>query len=171
MTITIKESIPDDIAILEKTEKICFPAFQQSTRRTLRLSLNSSFQEVWIAEQRKGKQKEAIGILVLHLHARSIRVFSIAVLPDFRDKGIDRKLLQHACNLGLAKGCEKITPEASEKNTKLTEWYKAFGFVKTDSLSNYYAEGEHAVKMVFTLSRPKSRALISNLIVVDKPSG
>ncbi|MDA3878909.1 MAG: GNAT family N-acetyltransferase [Prolixibacteraceae bacterium] len=58
----------------------------------------------------------------------------------FRDKGIGRKLLQHACNLGLAKGCEKITLEASEKNTKLTEWYEAFGFVKTDSLSNYYVE-------------------------------
>jgi ribosomal protein S18 acetylase RimI-like enzyme len=42
--------------------------------------------------------------------------------------------------LGLAKGCEKITLEASEKNTKLTEWYEAFGFVKTDSLSNYYVE-------------------------------
>lgn len=170
MTVTIRKSTSSDFEILEQTEKICFPSFQQSSRRTLRLSLKSSFQEVWIAEQRKGKQKQAIGTLVLHLHARSIRIFSIAVLPGFRDKGVGRKLLQHACNLALAKGCEKVSLEARLKDQKLIEWYEAFGFVKTEVLKNYYAEDEDAARMIFTLSRPKSRALISNLIVVDKPS-
>ena len=169
MAITIRRSTSDDFELLEGIEQSCFPEFQQSSRRTLRLSLTSSFQEVWIAEQRIGKRKIATGALVLHLHARSIRIFSIGVLPQHQGKGVGLKLLSHACSLAMARGCEKVSLEARKKDQKLIDWYTNFGFQEVETLDEYYAPEEDAVRMIFTLSRPKSRDTISNLIVVDHP--
>lgn len=170
MFITIRRSTPNDFELLESIERECFPLFQQSTRRTLRHSLNSTFQEVWIAEAKKERKKIAAGALVLHLHARTLRIFSIGVFPNFQGKGVGAKLLTHACSLGLAKGCEKVSLEALQSNERLIKWYELYGFILTEELPDYYAPGQNAVRMVFTLSRPKSRDTLSNLIVVDKPS-
>jgi glutathione synthase/RimK-type ligase-like ATP-grasp enzyme/ribosomal protein S18 acetylase RimI-like enzyme len=170
MLITIRRSTPDDIELLESLERTCFPVFQQSSRRTLRHSLNSSFQEVWVAEVRKEKKKIAAGVLVLHLHARTMRVFSIGVFPKYQGKGVGAKLLTHACSLAMARGCEKVSLEARENDARLIEWYGIYGFLPVESIPDYYAPGENATRMVFTLSRPKSRDTLTNLIVVDHPS-
>jgi glutathione synthase/RimK-type ligase-like ATP-grasp enzyme/ribosomal protein S18 acetylase RimI-like enzyme len=170
MFITIRRSTPDDLELLESMEKTCFPAFQQSSRRTLRTSLSSSFQEVWIAESKKEKKKIPVGALVLHLHARTLRIFSIGVFPQYQSMGVGAKLLTHACSLAMAKGCEKVSLEARQKNDRLIKWYELYGFTTTETLTDYYASDENAVRMTFTLSRPKSRDALSNLIVIDKPS-
>lgn len=170
MTVTIRRSEKEDLVLLEEFEKTCFPEFQQSSRRTLRLSLNSSFQEVWFAEQRKGKKKQVVGSLVLHVHSHSLRIYSIAVHHQFQGKGVGSKLLSHACNLALAKGCYKVTLEALKSNHKLIKWYENYGFQKVNEVADYYAQGEDAVRMTFMLSRPNVSGTISNLIVVDKPS-
>ena len=169
MAITLRKSESTDIDLLEGIERTCFPQFQQSSRRTLRLSLSSTFQEVWIAEMKINKRKIAAGALVLHLHSRSLRIFSIGVYPKFQGNGVGAKLLNHACSLAIAKGCEKVTLEARKKDEKLIGWYTYFGFRPVEDIPDYYAPGEDATRMVFTLSRPKSRDTISNLIVVNQP--
>ncbi|MFA9389804.1 MAG: GNAT family N-acetyltransferase [Prolixibacteraceae bacterium] len=169
MAVTIRKSEATDITILESIERACFPAFQQSSRRTLRLSLSSTFQEVWIAEILVNKRKVPAGALVLHLHARALRIFSIGVSPKFQGKGVGGKLLNHACSIAMAKGCEKVTLEARKKDEKLIAWYTYYGFKPIEDIVDYYAPGEDATRMAFTLSRPKSRDVISNLIVVNQP--
>lgn len=169
MAITLRKSEPDDIILLESIEKTCFPKFQQSSRRTLRLSLSSTFQEVWIAEEKIKKRKVPAGALVLHLHSRALRIFSIGVYPKFQGRGVGGRLLNHACSLAIAKGCERVSLEARKNDTKLISWYTNFGFTPVEELPDYYAQGEDAIRMIFTLSRPKSRDTMSNLIVVNQP--
>lgn len=169
MTITIRRSEQSDLGLLEEIELTCFPVYQRSSKRTLQLSLSSTFQEVWVAEVKSGKKKVAAGIVILHLHSRTLRIFSIGVLPQFQGKGVGARLLTHACSLAMAKGCEKVSLEARRSDVKLVEWYKGFGFQITETMVDYYTTGEDAWRMVFTLSRPKSRETISNIIVVDKP--
>ncbi|MGF7140737.1 GNAT family N-acetyltransferase [Roseimarinus sediminis] len=168
--ITIRRSVVEDLSLLQEAEQVCFPSFQRSSKRTLQLSLSSAFQEVWIAEIKQGKQKVVAGMLILHLHPRTLRIYSIAVLPQFQGKGVGARLLTHACSLGLAKGCERVSLEARCKDETLVAWYKKFGFQITETLIDYYIEGEDAWRMIFVLSRPKSRDSLSNLIVVDHPS-
>lgn len=169
MRITLRKSTPDDIVLLELIEDKCFPSFQQTSRRALRYSLSSNSQEVWIAEFKKDKKKKSAGVMVLHLHERTLRIFSIGIFPEFQSKGIGAKLLTHACSLAMARGYEKVSLEVLESKTRLIEWYKLYGFVPVETLSDYYAPGENALRMVFGLSRPKSRDTLTNLIVVDKP--
>jgi glutathione synthase/RimK-type ligase-like ATP-grasp enzyme/ribosomal protein S18 acetylase RimI-like enzyme len=168
--ITIRRSVVEDLSLLQEAEQICFPSFQRSSKRTLQLSLTSAFQEVWMAEIKEGKQKVVAGMLILHLHPRTLRIYSIAVFPQFQGKGVGARLLTHACSLGLAKGCERVSLEARRKDESLVAWYRKFGFQITETLVDYYTRGEDAWRMIFVLSRPKSRDSLSNLIVVDRPS-
>nr|HPR33932.1 GNAT family N-acetyltransferase [Prolixibacteraceae bacterium] len=170
MSITIRRSTPNDLHFLEQIEQACFPDFKRSSRRTLRLSLSSPAQEVWIGELKKGKKKIAAGSLILHLHSRTLRIFSIGTLPEFQGKGIGVRLLTHACNLAMARGYEKVSLEARKKDTRLLEWYESNGFIQSETRTDYYAPNEDAVQMFFTLSRPKTSAHINNLVVVDHPS-
>ncbi|MBU1013415.1 MAG: GNAT family N-acetyltransferase [Bacteroidetes bacterium] len=170
MTVILRRSEINDLDLLDNIEKACFKKFQQSSRRNLHHSLTSPFQEVWIAEIKNGKGNNEVGALILHLRSHTLRIYSLAVLPAFQGKGIGRKLLTHACNIALAKGCVKVSLEAHSKDERLIGWYKRFGFKPKDIQKDYYSKGEDAVRMIFTLSRPKVRSTISNLIVVDRTS-
>jgi glutathione synthase/RimK-type ligase-like ATP-grasp enzyme/ribosomal protein S18 acetylase RimI-like enzyme len=170
MNVNIRNSTIGDFSFLEKIEKTCFPVFQQCSRRTLRNSLVSTFQEVWVAEIKKAKKKIPVATMTLHIHSRTLRVFSIGVLPEYQGGGIGMKLITHACNHGMARGYEKVSLEARANDEKLIRWYESAGFKETEVLKDYYCEGEDAKRMVFVMSRPKTRALTSNLIVVDNPS-
>lgn len=171
MTVILRRSEISDLDLLDNIEKACFKDLQQSSRRNLNHSLTSPFQEVWIAEKKNGNVNTVVGALILHLRAHTLRIYSLAVLPAFQGKGIGQKLLTHASNIALAKGCVKVSLEAHSKDDKLVGWYKRFGFKPKNIQKDYYAKGEHAVRMIFTLSRPKVRSTISNLIVVDRTSG
>jgi glutathione synthase/RimK-type ligase-like ATP-grasp enzyme/ribosomal protein S18 acetylase RimI-like enzyme len=170
MSITVRKSTINDLDLLEMVELASFPEFQQLSRRSLRLSLKSPSQEVWIIEQTSGRKKIAAGCMILHLHSRTLRIYSLGILPGMQGKGLGGRLLTHACNLAMARGYEKITLEARKKDSKLLKWYELYGFVKSAVLPGYYARGEDAVRMVFTVSRPKTRAHVCNLVVVDYPS-
>ncbi len=136
----------------------------------LKNSLYSSNQEVWIAEVRTGRKKKAAGCMILHLHPRTQRVFSIGVLPEFQGFGIGSKLITQACNLAMARGAEKVSLEARKTDLRLIAWYEKAGFIATKCLTDYYKKGEDAVRMVFVVSRPKTSAQTSNIIVVDSTS-
>ncbi|PKP34742.1 MAG: RimK family alpha-L-glutamate ligase [Bacteroidetes bacterium HGW-Bacteroidetes-17] len=171
MTVILRRSEISDLDLLDNIEKNCFKDFQQSSRRNLNHSLTSPFQEVWIAEKKNGNGNTVVGALILHLRSHTLRIYSLAVLPAFQGKGIGQKLLTHATNIALAKGCVKVSLEAHSKDDRLVGWYKRFGFRPKNIQKDYYAKDEHAVRMIFTLSRPKVRSTISNLIVVDRTSG
>ncbi|MBP7507177.1 MAG: GNAT family N-acetyltransferase, partial [Prolixibacteraceae bacterium] len=170
MIINIRKSTINDFDFLVETEHACFPKFQQSSLRTLKLSLISDKQEVWIAETKSGKNNLQIGAMVLHINSRTLRVYSIAVLKKYQGKGIGNKLITHACNLALARRNEKISLEARANDEKLIKWYEKAGFIKTKLLPDYYKKGESAYRLVFKVSRKKVSDAITNLIVVDKPS-
>jgi len=167
MNINIRLSNNSDLNALEKIEKLSFPAFQQSPRRKIRLSLNSPFQKVWVAESKKGSKNIVVGTVIIHQHKKSIRLYSIGILPEYQGIGLGIRLLNHTCNFALAQGCSKISLEASATNEKLIKWYENSGFQKTEYLKDYYCVGEDAVRMVFEVPGTVIKNGITNLIVVD----
>jgi glutathione synthase/RimK-type ligase-like ATP-grasp enzyme/RimJ/RimL family protein N-acetyltransferase len=167
MNISIRNSDINDLNTLEKIEKLSFSPFQQSSKRSLHLSLISPFQKVWIVEYKYGRKIQPAGSLILHLHKKALRIFSIGVLPDFQGKGVGIRLLNHACNYALAKGYSIITLEASAKNAKLIAWYEKAGFQKGEIIKDYYCKGENAVRMAFEVPGIGTKNTISNILVVD----
>ena len=169
MNIIIRRSVPGDIDLLEHIERAAFPFFQQSPRRTLRLSLTSPFQVVWFAEHKKGTKTTGMGCLVMHLHKHTLRIFSIGVLPEYQGKGVGIKLLKFAENYALAHGFKRISLEADVDNKPLINWYKNAGYFSTELISDYYEEGKDALRLVFELPEVSDNNRLSNLIVVNNP--
>lgn len=149
MNILIRRSGTQDLNLLLKLEKKAFPLYQQSSRRTLELSLKSTSQQVWIAEERReGGTIQPVGGLVLYLYKKTIRVFSIVVDPDYQGDGVGGKLLAYAQEIALIKGAERISLEVSVDNRKLVAWYKKAGFESTELLKDYYEEEQDGLRMV-----------------------
>ena len=165
----IRESTNNDLSFLEELEKSCFPAFQQSTRRSIRYSLTSPFQKVMIAEIQEGKDRIPVGSLTLHLHAKSHRIFSIAVLPAFQGQGIGQQLLEFSITLARSRKASRISLEARKSDHQLIKFYKKAGFTQTEELPNYYKKGENGQRMVLQLDENSDKQSISNIIIVRNP--
>ncbi|SMO86409.1 GNAT family N-acetyltransferase [Gracilimonas mengyeensis] len=171
MDVMLRRSVPADLDFLVELERKAFPSYQQSSRRTLALSLRSSFQQVWVAEAKVDGDRKAVGSLVLYHYKRSIRIFSVVVDPDYQGQGIGILLLRKAEEAATERGAERISLEVSASNAKLVEWYKKEGFEVQDQLKDYYDWGKDGYRMVKKLLTVDVRARnrLANVIVVDTP--
>lgn len=169
MNIIIRESSINDLGVLEEIEKKSFPEFQRSNKRGLRLSLHSPFQEVWIAEKKNKNHPKVVGAITLFKYKRSIRVYSVGVLPEFQKEGVGSYLISHACHLAISRHCDKVILEAHSKNHNLIEWYKKKGFKELETIKDFYKEGEDCIKMSFEISKQESVSENKNIIVYNKP--
>lgn len=169
MKTTIRKSIPDDLDFLEKLETSCFPEFQQSTSRAIRYSIASPFQKVVIAEISEGKEKKRVGSAVLYIYAKTLRIFSIAVLPGLQGKGIGKKLLDYAIDLARSGKIGRISLEVRKNDLKVIRFYENAGFKFTDELPDYYMKGENGIRMSLQLDETTEKQSLSNIIVVRNP--
>jgi glutathione synthase/RimK-type ligase-like ATP-grasp enzyme/ribosomal protein S18 acetylase RimI-like enzyme len=166
---TIRKSTPSDLDFLEKLETSCFPKFQQSSRRAIRYSITSHFQKVVIAEYSEGKEKKAVGSAILYLYAKTLRIFSIAVLPESQGQGIGKQLLEYAVNLAHTGKIARITLEVRKTDLKVVQFYESAGFRFTEELPDYYMKGENGIRMALQIDETTEKQTLSNIIVVRNP--
>lgn len=153
----------NDLEFMEKLEKICFPVIRQSNRRSLKRSLLSPYQEVWISEIHEGEEITPIGVIILQIHLKTIRIYSISIHPEYRGQGIGAVIMNYVIDMARRRNFMRISLEADAKQPALLDWYKKFGFLAEASLEDFYAAGEPAVKMVLPLVNPQDQlALVNN---------
>ncbi|MDD3276354.1 MAG: N-acetyltransferase [Kiritimatiellales bacterium] len=146
-TLTIRSAKPADLPFIEAIENRCFHASRRSSLRALKHSIHSPTQSVWVAVGRLDEKRQIAGVMILHHHLLSIRIYSLAVLPAFRGSGVGRRLVHRAVALAKKTGRSSVTLEADRRNKVLTEWYENFGFKIHRILKDYYSPGRHAVRM------------------------
>ncbi|MDP8003422.1 MAG: ribosomal-protein-alanine N-acetyltransferase [Caldisphaera sp.] len=79
-------------------------------------------------------------------------VISIAVLPEYRKKGIGSMLLNEAINrMKLNYNVEAVYLEVRVSNNEAINLYKKYGFEEVRIINEYYRDGEDAYVMVKTL--------------------
>jgi glutathione synthase/RimK-type ligase-like ATP-grasp enzyme/ribosomal protein S18 acetylase RimI-like enzyme len=166
---TIRKSIPSDLDFLEKLETKCFPKFQQSNRRAIRYSISSPFQKVVIAELTEGKVKRPVGSAILYLYPKSLRIFSIAVLPELQGKRIGKRLLEYAIDIARSGKIRRITLEVRKSDFNVIQFYERSGFKFTEELPDYYAAGENGIRMALRIDESNDKQSLSNIIVVRNP--
>ena len=143
----IRSAVPADLPVLESIERRCFTAARRSSHRALQYSLNSSFQQVFLAISRAAGVRGVAGAMTLYNYPRSIRIYSVAVLPEFRNAGAGRKLVNRAILLARRSGRNFVSLEADRRNRRLIAWYESFGFETVRVLKDYYSPGRDAVRM------------------------
>jgi len=150
-TITIKAGLPTDLEAVAAVENRCFAAYRRSSRRALLSSLRSPTQQVWVALARElGEPPRLAATLIMHRRRCSLRIYSLAVLPAWRGRGVGRRLvgkvLAEARRLPHVR---YVSLEADRRDRRLVRWYEGMGFVAEWRLPDYYAPGRDGVRMCY----------------------
>jgi len=166
----IREASFDDLDFLVQLESTSFSCHRKSTRRSIRASLASANQQIYLLEKVKNSQQSSpIGAATVFFYKRALRIYSIAIHPDYRGHGMGDFLLRYIMGIAQLRGYERVTLEADAANSKLVSWYEKFSFHTTELLPDYYAPGEAAVRMVNQLRDNVDNAIYTgNVVVVDQ---
>jgi glutathione synthase/RimK-type ligase-like ATP-grasp enzyme/ribosomal protein S18 acetylase RimI-like enzyme len=175
MNITFRAAEIGDLDFLNTVEKLSFPPHRQNNSKSLRLSVISTFQEVWVAETKTKNKTVKIAAAILYPHRKTLRIYSIAVMPEYRGKGVGHKFIEKIVETARLRGFLSISLEADADNESLVKWYLDHGFSIREKLDDYYAKGEDSVRMSIVLENGNchsegSLSATRNFIVVDNPS-
>lgn len=133
-----------DLAKLVEIENICFTSDILS-RRSFQRFLRPGAHEIIVAESNK---TIAGYVLVLFRTGTSLaRLYSIAVTPSLRGKGIAEKLVKAAEQSGRDHGCAFMRLEVSVHNQGASHLYKKLGYRLIGKIANYYDDGADALRM------------------------
>jgi ribosomal protein S18 acetylase RimI-like enzyme len=151
MNTTIRTAASSDEQGLSELEGSCFDEDRRASRRSLRRSLTSASQVVRVIDLPPTNDKlssSLLGAAVFWFYPRSLRIYSVAVRPEFRGGGMGRLLVADAFRMARERGLARIILEADQGNDTLVRWYESQGFKVNERLSSYYAPGRDAVRMV-----------------------
>lgn len=165
----IREAIADDIDFLQQLEQDCFAPHRRSSRKSLKNSIEKPNHHIFIAEQDSSQEQIVpTGAATVICYKHALRIYSIAVHPDFRGQGMGDFLLKYIIGFALLQGVDKISLEADANNRTLVEWYQRHSFSVIERLDDYYADGEPAYRMIYPM-RPAPDATVStgSIIVVE----
>ena len=164
----VREGAETDLPFLVELEAACFAVHRRSTRRSLQRSLRSEGQLVYVVEPLAGGPP--VGAAVLICYKQALRLYSIAVMPDKRGSGAGHQLMQRVLEEARVRGCERVTLEADAHDAALLGWYRRYGFQDAGRVTDYYASGEDASRMVCILRSGAGEAwsATDNIIVVDR---
>ena len=90
-------------------------------------------------------ESELIGVACGWIVIDELHITIIAVHPDFRRKGIGRKLLFKILALAKKRHLKKATLEVSEINLIGIEFYQHLGFYSSGKRKNYYQDNSAAI--------------------------
>ena len=92
-----------------------------------------------------GKNQAGWASFLLRKNSSSVRLYSIALLPEFSGKGIARNYLNQM--LSAFPDCRRMLLEVRASNSRAIKLYENLGFKVIHELPGYYPDGESGVKM------------------------
>ena len=140
----IRRARPSDYPALRALEDLSFQPWRRASARSLRRSLASPRQSVWVIDQRDG---QLAALLVLWHHKTRLRVYDVATHPDVRGQGDGYALMRHAEALAAKAGCRDVSLEADADDKPLVRWYERQGYRIVERLPRFYVGGRPAVRM------------------------
>ncbi|WP_291365692.1 ribosomal protein S18-alanine N-acetyltransferase [Acetobacter sp. UBA5411] len=97
-------------------------------------------------------QEEPVGFILIRAVLDEAEILTLAVSPEWRRRGIARKLLETVEHALKKEQITKLFLEVSTKNTSAEALYTKAGFVKAGTRKRYYEDGSDAVVMVRDMS-------------------
>jgi len=160
----IRRAALSDVPFLLELEET-FPSSRRFDKRTIERSLKSPHQDVFIL----GATGHDIGSVTVWRHKKTWRIYTIAVLPEYRGHDYGRRLVRRVIARAKEAGVTQIVLEADAKETRLLAWYESFGFIRTVKLKDYYGRREHGYRLVLVLKEvPNAPRYFANVLVTDR---
>lgn len=149
--IVLRDAGMGDVDELDHLEGLVFgDEVHRISRRQWRYLVSRAGSRTVIAES-AGK---VVGALVLSCRSggRVVRIYSIAVHPDARRRGIARRFLDFAADFARRGGFKVVHLEVAHRNHAAIALYRAAGFAPIETLRDYYAPGEDGLRMELVLA-------------------
>jgi ribosomal protein S18 acetylase RimI-like enzyme len=163
-------AVPEDLPALERLEAECFDASVAISHRQFRYLLRAPSANIYVLRQGSlapagapasargpgGEGDVAADAIVLRRRDRrgvTARLYSLAVSPEHRGKGLGRTLLCHCLDVLRGEHVEVVALEVAADNVPAIALYESLGFLKTRRLTDYYGPGEDGWRMRLTFAR------------------
>ena len=161
----IRKATADDHIFLQALEAQCFAPNRRFSFTSLKHSLSSAHQGLYIIEN----EGLPIGSATVFFYRKSWRLYSIAILPEYRHQAYGSFLLQYLLDQARRENIMRVSLEVDAQDTQTIAWYHSFGFRHMQTLKNYYGPNEHGSRMLLILKEdPKERRYLANIAVVDQ---
>lgn len=138
----VHEMMPEDVDRVFEIEQICFS--NPWSLRSIKSGQNSSI-DTWLVLEEEG---DILGYCVFRVIGGEGELLRIAILPEFKGRGLSKKLMDQMVEFSRKKNVHTIYLEVRESNIKARNLYKSYGFSEEGIRKNYYRHPcENAVIM------------------------
>ncbi len=154
----IRRMRPDDLEEVMVIERAAFrhPWSPELFRRELEHDWSSILVAVEPLTSAPHGGERIIGFLIFWLVHDEVHVLNVAVVPEYRRKGIARMLMSETERRAMQAGAALMTLEVRRSNEAALELYREFEYRAVGVRPNYYVdEGEDAIVMVKELKRSR----------------
>ncbi len=145
--IKIREFSLSDLPEVLEIERISFPKKQAYSKSRFERYCQKHPESFIVAES----ENRVVGYTIGKPKNRSSKIISLAVKPDFRQKGIGRKLTNSLISLFKKRGAKAVFLEVRTGNKTAISFYKNLGFKILKEIKNYYRNGDNAYSMKLPL--------------------
>jgi len=144
------EDVPSVIDLDQKSFSLPWP------ERSFRFELTANpASRCWVADV----DGRVVGMIVVWLIIDEAHVATLATHPDFRRRGIAKKLLSHALRHLLDEGARSSFLEVRESNISAQEMYRKFGYEASGRRPRYYKDNDEDA-ILMNLAPLRSERLI-----------
>lgn len=141
----LRKALRSDSKVLWEIEQACFSeADSPLSRRQIHYHIKKN--PLWVVEE----EKKILGYILWFVFPKGLRIYSIAVLPQARGKGIASKLMEHCFTEAQTCSKEYIRLEVRQDNVVAVTLYEKLGFRKEKILPAYYPDGGDGFRMMRT---------------------
>jgi ribosomal protein S18 acetylase RimI-like enzyme len=140
----------EDLEALLDLEKACFAPERRESPASVRRSILSTHQELWVLRQ----GDTLVASMTLRIFPKTLRIYSLAVSPDFRGRGLGERLVRHAYDRACSLRIPRLTLEVDAADERLQHLYLRLGYSYSQTLPDYYGLGQSAYRYVQILPPP-----------------
>lgn len=149
----IRSAEPSDIEPLVQLEKVCFETDRLS-RRSFRRFLNNPRDSLLLSTTDEGELM-GYGLLLQRRGTHLARLYSLAVAPDARGRGVARALLRALESAAAESDSRFIRLEVAVDNGRAIGLYESEGYRPIGRKAAYYEDGTSALQMEKRLHRSR----------------
>lgn len=142
-TISLSPATLDDVKTLVSLENRCFDIDRLSERSIRHMILKGNCDFI------VARQSDIIVAYILVLYHRGThlaRLYSIAVLPEYRGQGIGEQLLAEGEHLAILRDCVYMRLEVHTNNRGAIRIYEKLGYRLFDQVKDYYEDHGDALR-------------------------